>query len=62
MRQVIEKRIGVEMFSDKLGQVSKHEAYIRAAKQPQLSGKQPNEILFDYVFTRLFKKMESKLL
>ena len=60
MKQIIEKRIGLEMFSDKLSQVSKHEYYSRSAKQPQLNCKQPNEVLFDYVFTRLFKALESE--
>ncbi|MBL0690441.1 MAG: hypothetical protein JJV96_01755 [Alphaproteobacteria bacterium] len=60
MRQVIENRIGLERFTDKLNQVSKHEGYIRAAKQPQLSYKQPCELLFDHQFTKLFKKLESK--
>ena len=60
MKQIIEKRIGLEMFSDKLSQVSKHEFYSRSAKQPQLSCKQPSEVLFDYVFTKLFKTLESK--
>ena len=48
------------MFSDKLSQVAKHEFYSRSAKQPQLSCKQPSEVLFDYVFTRLFKTLESE--
>ncbi len=60
MRQIIEKRIGLEMFTDKLSQVSKHELYSRTAKQPQLNAKQTSDVLFDYVFTRLFKALESK--
>ncbi len=60
MKQIIEKRIGLETFSDKLNQVSKHEFYSRTAKQPQLNVKQPNEVLFDFVFTRLFKALESE--
>ena len=48
------------MYTDKLSQVAKHEFYSRSAKQPQLSCKQPSEVLFDYVFTRLFKTLESE--
>ena len=60
LRHIIEKRIGAEQFADKLSQVSKHESYNGAAKQPQLNYKQPSEVLFDHAFTRLFKKLESK--
>ena len=60
MRQVIEKRIGVERFTDKLLQVSKHEGYTKAAKQPQLVYKSSTEVFFDYEFTKLFRKFESE--
>ena len=33
---VIEKRIGIEIFLDKLSEVAKHEAYNRALKHPQV--------------------------
>ena len=60
LRQIIEKRIGLEMFTDKLSQITKHERYSQAAKRPQISQQYPSEILFDYEFTRLVKKLESK--
>ncbi|KAJ9591959.1 hypothetical protein L9F63_001471, partial [Diploptera punctata] len=58
LRQLVEKRLGLEMFLDKLGEVSKHEFYSKAAKQPQLRPKQPNELLLDHEFCRLFKALE----
>ena len=58
---MIEKRIGVETFTDKLTQVSKQESYNRAAKRPQLNCQQPADVLFDYQFTRLFNKLERSL-
>lgn len=60
LRQIIEKRIGVETFTDKLTQIPKHESYTKAAKKPNLNYKQPNEVIFDYGFTKLFKSLESK--
>ena len=57
---MIEKRIGLETFTDKLSQVSKYESYSKAAKKPQLNYKHPSDVLFDHEFTKLFRKTESK--
>ncbi|CAH1793968.1 unnamed protein product [Owenia fusiformis] len=62
LRQIIEKRIGIENFNDKLSQVTKHEGYSKAAKKPQLNLKSQNEVLFDHAFTRLFKSLENDIL
>ena len=61
LRQVIEKRIGLELFTDKLSQVAKHENYNNAAKKPQVDFPESAEVVFDHQFTRLFKKLESEL-
>ena len=58
LRQVIEKRIGLETFTDKLTQVTKSESYVRAIKKPDLNYRQPSEVVFDFEFTRLFKAQE----
>jgi len=60
LRHIIEQRIGMEHFTDKLSQLPKHESYSHAAKKPQLTCRQPSEVIFDYEFTRLFKRLESK--
>lgn len=52
------KRVGLETFLNKLGEVSKHEQYSKAAKHPQLRTRTPNELLLDYEFCRLFKALE----
>lgn len=57
--QLVVKRIGVEMFHRKLGEVSKHEGYSKAAKQPQIRLKSSQEVLLDYEFCKLFKALES---
>lgn len=60
--QIIADRIGMETFIDKLSQVVKHESYTKAAKKPHLNYKHPNEVIFDYEFTRLFKSLENEVL
>lgn len=55
LMQLIEKRIGFEVFMDKLGEVTKHEAYNRALKHPQIKS---NELVFDNKFCQQFKQTE----
>ena len=54
----MEKRIGVEIFMDKLGEISKHEAYNRALKHPQLKCQEASELVFDNKFCAAFKLSE----
>ncbi|KAI5756138.1 hypothetical protein M8J77_022425 [Diaphorina citri] len=58
LRQLILKRIGMEMFLDKLSEVSRHEVYSRAAKKPQLDPERAHEPLLDYEFCKLYKALE----
>ena len=60
--QLIEKRIGVEMFLDKLGEVSKAEGYNKALKQPQLKCADSSELIFDHKFCQNFKVLEHGVL
>ncbi|CAL1545849.1 unnamed protein product [Lymnaea stagnalis] len=62
LKQIIQNRIGLESFTDKLTQVAQNENYTRAAKKPHLYHKHPSEIVFDYEFTRLFKSLENEVL
>lgn len=57
--QLLIKRIGLETFSAKLGEVSKHESYSRSAKQPQIRIRSSSDLLLDYEFCKLFKALES---
>jgi hypothetical protein len=61
LRQLVEKRLGLETFLDKMGEVSKHELYSKAAKHPQLRPKHPSELLLDHEFCRLFKALEGMI-
>ncbi|KAL7044237.1 hypothetical protein ACKWTF_001843 [Chironomus riparius] len=56
--QLLIKRIGIETFSGKLNEVSKHESYSKAGKQPQIRIKSPADLLLDYEFCKLFKSLE----
>ncbi|XP_060071350.1 general vesicular transport factor p115-like [Ylistrum balloti] len=62
LRQIIEKRIGLESFSDKLTQIPKNESYTNAAKKPNFTYKHPSEVVFDFEFTRIFKTLEVDIL
>lgn len=57
--QLLIKRIGLETYVSKLGEVSKHESYSNAIKQPQLKVKSSNDLLLNYEFCRLFKSIEN---
>ncbi|XP_007495747.2 general vesicular transport factor p115 isoform X1 [Monodelphis domestica] len=58
LKQLIEKRIGKENFIEKLGFISKHELYSRAAQKPQPSFSTPDHMMFDHEFTKLVKELE----
>ncbi|XP_041839880.1 general vesicular transport factor p115 isoform X3 [Melanotaenia boesemani] len=58
LKQLIEKRIGKENFVEKLGFITKHELYSRAALKPQPVFPSPEQMLFDHEFTKLVKELE----
>lgn len=60
--QLLIKRIGLETFAGKLSEVSKHESYSKAGKQPQIRVKSATDLLLDYEFCRLFKTIEGELM
>ncbi|XP_016145058.1 general vesicular transport factor p115-like [Sinocyclocheilus grahami] len=61
LKQLIEKRIGKENFVEKLGFISKHELYSRAAQKPQPAFSAPEHMLFDHEFTKLIKELEGMI-
>ncbi|KAE8630875.1 hypothetical protein XENTR_v10000999 [Xenopus tropicalis] len=58
LKQLIEKRIGKENFTEKLGFITKHEFYSKAAQKPQPTFSSPDHMLFDHEFTKLVKELE----
>lgn len=59
---LVSKRVGVETFLSKLGEVSRHEHYSKASKQPHPRADNPSELLLDYEFCKLFKALESMVI
>ncbi|XP_067635577.1 general vesicular transport factor p115 [Eurosta solidaginis] len=57
--QLVIKRIGQETFCNKLNEVSRHEAYSRACKQPQIRAKSAADLLLDYEYCKLYKGLEA---
>ncbi|EFA08682.1 general vesicular transport factor p115 [Tribolium castaneum] len=58
LSQLIEKRVGTETYCTKLGEISRHEVYAKAAKQPQIRAKHSSELLLEFEFCKLFKALE----
>ncbi|KAM4809278.1 general vesicular transport factor p115 isoform 2-T2 [Rhinophrynus dorsalis] len=58
LKQLIEKRIGKENFIEKLGFITKHEYYSKAAQKPQPIFSSPDHMMFDHEFTKLVKELE----
>lgn len=62
MVQLINNRIGMDILSDALGQISKSEFYLHSLKHPQLVAKHSSDLIFDNYFCIMFKKYESLIL
>ncbi|XP_063773019.1 general vesicular transport factor p115 isoform X4 [Pseudophryne corroboree] len=62
LKQLIEKRIGKENFTEKLGFITKHEYYSKAAQKPQPSFSSPDHMMFDHEFTKLVKELEAVII
>ncbi|XP_018645827.1 vesicle docking protein P115, putative [Schistosoma mansoni] len=58
----LEKRIGIDMILERLSQISKAESFITATKKPQISVQSTDDLIFDYTFTRLFKRLEYEVM
>ncbi|CAH8678756.1 unnamed protein product [Schistosoma rodhaini] len=58
----LEKRIGIDMILERLSQISKAESFITASKKPQISVQSTDDLIFDYTFTRLFKRLEYEVM
>lgn len=62
LSQLVEKRVGIETYISKLTDISRHEVYSRAAKQPQIKAKHSSELLLEFEFCKLFKSLESVII
>ncbi|XP_068088986.1 general vesicular transport factor p115 isoform X6 [Hyperolius riggenbachi] len=59
LKQLIEKRIGKEIFIEKLAFIAKHEYYSKAAQKPQPTFSSPEHMMFDHEFTKMVKELEA---
>lgn len=62
LKQLIEKRIGREIFIEKLSFITKHECYSKAAQKPQPTFSNPDHMMFDHEFTKLVKELEAVII
>ena len=61
LKRIINKRIGVDLFQEKLESLSKSEYYAKAIQKPQLQLSKPTDMILDYEFTRLCKILEGSI-
>nr|XP_023018597.1 general vesicular transport factor p115 [Leptinotarsa decemlineata] len=62
LSQLIEKRVGIETYCKKLSEISRHEVYAKAAKQPQIRANHSSELLLEFEFCKLFKALEGVII
>ncbi|KAJ8960681.1 hypothetical protein NQ314_006039, partial [Rhamnusium bicolor] len=62
LSQLLEKRVGIETYCKKLSEISRHEIYAKAAKQPQIKAKHSSELLLEFEFCKLFKALEGVII
>ncbi|CAF1398635.1 unnamed protein product [Adineta steineri] len=61
LERIINKRIGIDLFQEKLEILSKSEYYAKALQKPQLKLSKSNDMILDYEFARLYKTLESSI-
>lgn len=58
---MINKRIGIDVFQEKLENLSKSEYYSKTLQRPQLKLSKTSDMILDYEFTRLYKTLEGSI-
>jgi hypothetical protein len=61
LERIIKKRIGVDLFQDKLEALSKSDCYAKTLQKPQLELVKSNDMILDYEFARLYKILEGSI-
>ncbi len=61
LERLINKRIGIDLFQEKLETLSKSEYYAKALQKPQLKLSKANDMILDYEFARLYKILEGSI-
>lgn len=61
LERLINKRIGMDLFQEKLETLSKSDYYAKALREPQLKLSSFSEMVLDYEFARLYKILEGSI-
>ncbi|CAF2753566.1 unnamed protein product [Rotaria sp. Silwood2] len=61
LERLINKRIGIDLFQEKLETLSKSEYYAKTLQKPQLKISKTNDMILDYEFARLYKTYEGSI-
>jgi len=61
LERIINKRIGVDLFQEKLESLSKSDSYAKTLQKPQLKLSKSNDMILDYEFARLYKILEGSI-
>jgi hypothetical protein len=61
LERLLNKRIGVDLFQEKLESLSKSDYYAKALREPQLKFSSSTEMILDYEFARLYKILEGSI-
>ncbi len=61
LERLINKRIGIDLFQEKLEILSKSEYYAKALQKPQLKLTKSSDMILDYEFARLYKTLEGSI-
>ncbi|XP_056635041.1 general vesicular transport factor p115 [Diorhabda sublineata] len=62
LSQLVEKRVGIDTYCKKLSEVTRHEVYAKASKQPQIKAKHSSELLLEFEFCKLLKTLEGVII
>ncbi|VDP85063.1 unnamed protein product [Echinostoma caproni] len=58
----LDNRIGIDVILEHLNQLSKTDAFTLGARNPELEFRAASGLMFDYTFTRLFKRLEYEVM
>ncbi|UJR15619.1 hypothetical protein I4U23_002555 [Adineta vaga] len=61
LERLINKRIGIDLFQEKLESLLKSDCYAKALQKPQLKLSKANDMTLDYEFARLYKILEGSI-
>lgn len=61
MLQLLNKRIGIDAFIDKINKISNHETYSATLQKPLIKFKTIDDVLLDHEFCKLFKSIENEI-